>query len=237
MNTVRAVLFDLDETLFDHSHCVAQAVGQLRRDHAGLQSRPLDEILAEHRRLLEIMHLEVLAGRLHPDQARIDRMRGLFSYCGAGISGELAMESAALHRERYRAAQRAVPGAHELLAELRRHGVKIGIVTNNLLDEQKGKLAVCNLDSHIDALVTSEQYGCTKPDPELFRIALRRLGCEAGDAVMVGDSWEVDILGAQNAGIRPVWFNRFELAPPDDSTEQLKALEPAAAAARVILKI
>ncbi len=130
-----------------------------------------------------------------------------------------------------------MPGAVALLQELRRHGVKIGIVTNNLLEEQKDKLAACGLSGLVDALVTSEEFACTKPDPQIFGIALDLVGCTRAEAVMVGDSWEADIVGARNAGIRAVWFNRFGAAqPPGEPVEEISSLEPAELVARTLLK-
>jgi putative hydrolase of the HAD superfamily len=225
MSSLKAVLFDLDETLFDHSYSVAHSMELLRNDHECLQRKTLAEILSEHRRILEEMHLEVLAGRLDPDLARILRMRGIFRFCGADISEELALETASLHRQRYRAVQRPIPGAARLLASLQGR-VKIGIVTNNLLEEQRAKLEVCGLTSYVDELVTSEECGYTKPAPEIFYIALQRLDCLANEVVMVGDSWEVDVVGARNAGIRPIWFNRFGLKQPaGERVQEIQSLD------------
>ncbi len=226
MSVVKAVLFDLDDTLFDHSASVAHSLDRLRRDHASLQTRSLDDILLEHRRLLEVLHTEVLAGRLTQDQARINRMRGIFKFCGVNASDELAGRSAVLHRERYRSFQRAVPGALTLLTHIHSRA-KIGIVTNNLLAEQRAKLRVCGLSLVIDQMVTSEECGHTKPDAEIFRIALERLECAASQSVMVGDSWETDICGARNAGIRALWFNRYAFRRPGgEPVEEIASFEP-----------
>ena len=225
MKSRKTVLFDLDETLFDHSYSVAHSMELLRRDHECLQTKPLEEILAEHRRLLEEMHIDVLAGRLHPDQARILRMRGIFRFCQADVSDELALEVAALHRQRYREVQRAIPGAVDLLKALKDVAL-IGIVTNNFLEEQRAKLDICGLTAFVDVMVTSEECGFAKPAPEIFQIALDQLRCSAHDAVMIGDSWEVDIIGARNAGIRPIWFNRFGLKQPQgENVQELRSLE------------
>ena len=211
--SIRAVLFDLDETLFDHSHSATRSMELLRAQYECLQSKSLDEIMAEYRRLLELLHIDVLTGRLTQDQARIDRMRGIFRFCGVDMDFEDAAAVAVLHRDCYRTTQRAIPGARELLEALRGR-VKVGIVTNNLLEEQRVKLEVCGLSSFIDELITSEEYGCRKPDAEIFKIALDRLQCSKEEAVMVGDSWETDIIGARNAGIRPIWFNRAGATRP-----------------------
>ena len=66
--------------------------------------------------------------------------------------------------------------------------------------------------------MVSEAVGVSKPDPAIFEHALRALGCDAADAVMVGDSWAADVEGARGAGIRPIWFNRAGRRAPAAST-------------------
>ena len=78
--------------------------------------------------------------------------------------------------------------------------------------------------------MVSEEAGVAKPDPRIFAIALERLGADPAEAVMIGDSWVNDIAGAAAAGVRSIWFNRSDLAPPADPLDipELRALEPAA---------
>ncbi len=113
-----------------------------------------------------------------------------------------------LYSTAYRANQRAVPGAEELLQRLKSK-FKIAIISNNFGAEQKSKIDVCGFGKYLDAVVTSAEVGFTKPSPEIFLLALDKLGCSADEAIMIGDSWESDIVGARNAGIRSIWFNRY----------------------------
>lgn len=231
----RAVLFDLDETLFDHAHSARSGLAQLRETHPPLAGRSLAELEVELRRLLDEMHPHVLQGLLTLDQARIERLQGLFRFCGASITAEEAEQAAARYREAYGRSRRAVPGAIPLLEALR-HQVCVGVVSNNLTREQEEKLEATGIAHLIDFLVTSEDAGAQKPDPAIFQEGLRRAGCAAGEAVMVGDSWEWDVLGARNAGIRAVWLNRGRLPCPDPSlAHELHALEPVQQVAEVIL--
>jgi putative hydrolase of the HAD superfamily len=130
---------------------------------------------------------------------------------------------------------RAVPGAVPLLAALAGR-VRVGVVSNNLFDEQLDKLKLCGLEPFVHALIVSERVGVSKPDPAIFTAALEAVGCRANEAVMVGDSWIADIAGARAAGIRPVWFNPMELALPDgaEPVAQLRSLEPVNAVMRTL---
>jgi FMN phosphatase YigB (HAD superfamily) len=63
------------------------------------------------------------------------------------------------------------------------------------------------LDGFFEAVFTARELGVSKPDPSFFRVALRDLGCAPGQAVMIGDGYENDVIGAKEAGLREVWFN------------------------------
>lgn len=234
---LRTVLFDLDDTLFDHAGCARCALEAVHGACEAFAGMPFEAFARAHARILEALHLDVLAGRRGIDEAREERFRLLLAEVGAAADGDadrdLARRSAARYRERYVTERRALAGAAALLEAARAH-VAIGIVTNNLLDEQVEKLRSCGLDRYVDVLVASEDAGVSKPDPAIFRIALDRLGCAADEAVMVGDSWQADILGAQAAGVPAVWFNPAGLPRPDPAVPVLPALAPADVALRTI---
>ena len=225
--TITGVLFDLDDTLFDHRACTRAALADLRGRFPVLRGVPAGAVDEEHGRLLEALHLEVLAGRMTVDEARVERFRQLLAFAGGTAHAGDAADAAATYRSAYLAHWRPVEGALELLESL--HGrVSTGVVTNNVASEQRQKIAACGFGPLLDAVVISEEAGVTKPDPRIFRLALDRLGSPAAETVMIGDAWETDIAGARAAGIRPVWFNRFGAESPDRSVAELRALKPAA---------
>jgi putative hydrolase of the HAD superfamily len=94
-------------------------------------------------------------------------------------------------------------GAHETLAALRGAGLRTGVVSNAdgraaLLLEQAG------LAGGFDLIVDSHFEGVEKPDPEIFRRALARLGVAAEHTLFVGDIWSIDVEGSRAAGLRPI---------------------------------
>lgn len=224
---VRGVLFDLDDTLFDHHACARAALSGVHDAHACFESVPFEEFEQRHARILEELHADVLAGRRGLDAARVERFRRLFESVGASAGDALLQAAAAAYRERYMSARRAIAGAVALLGEVRRRA-RVAVVSNNLLEEQQQKLRHCALDAHVDALVVSEEVGVSKPDPRIFEVALERLGVVPDEAVMIGDSWAADVAGARAAGIRPIWFNPRRLPRPavEETVEEIHALEP-----------
>jgi putative hydrolase of the HAD superfamily len=81
-------------------------------------------------------------------------------------------------------------------------------VTNGPAEVQRAKAKLLQIADLVDFVLISEEFGSAKPEPEIFREALRRLRVSERDAIFVGDSLELDIAGAQGAGIRSVWVNR-----------------------------
>jgi HAD superfamily hydrolase (TIGR01549 family) len=97
-----------------------------------------------------------------------------------------------------------------VLDELRSYGLKLGLVSNGArdLDEFVAHHAI-----RVDAAIGSRSHGRTKPHPTIFRAALERLGVEAHEAVMVGDSHEDDLEGARALGMRAFLVDRENRHP------------------------
>jgi len=231
---LRGVLFDLDDTLFDHHQGARAALQRVHAAYAPLLATPFAAFEQAHAEHLETLHLEVLSGAIDIDTARVERFRRLLIQAGA--PGDEAAAAAVLYRESYIAARQAVAGAHDLLAAVRTRA-RVAVVSNNLLAEQQQKMAQCGLTPLVDALIVSEDVGFTKPDRRIFAVALDRLDLQPDEAVMIGDSWPADIVGARQAGIAAVWFNPRRLPMPDPTLNvpELYSLHPAAQAIDVIV--
>ncbi len=161
------------------------------------------------------------------DDARRERFARLLAQAGVH---EAAPADALAHayRETYAAHWHPVPGALALLDAVRDDGHAIVIVTNNGVAEQQLKLARCGFDARVDAMVTSEEAGVSKPNRGIFERALARAAASPAEAVMLGDAWAADVEGAKGAGVTPVWFNRGGRLSPDPTVVELTSLAPAA---------
>lgn len=210
---IRAVLFDLDDTLFDHQFCSRAGLAALQAGFPSLASEPFDAFELRYRVLLEEVHLKVLSGELSPAAARSERFQRFLSVAAPASLADAA-RAAELYATAFRASRRPITGVLDLLGHLKAH-VRIGVVTNNVRREQVEKLQHCGLDRLIDVLVTSEDVGVAKPHPAIFRAALEQLACTPDQVVMVGDNWENDVVGATRVGIRTIWLNRYAEPHPD----------------------
>jgi len=112
-----------------------------------------------------------------------------------------------------------VPGARETLAVLQARGYRLGLVSNTPWGTPDylwtGQLERFGLAHFFEVACFSSDVGFRKPDPRIFRTALRALGVPAERAVFVGDEPEADIGGARAAGLASVWVDRHHRTPPD----------------------
>lgn len=104
------------------------------------------------------------------------------------------------------------PEAHRTLRHLQQSGYTLGLLSNREkpLDEpcrQHG------LEGYFDVALSSGQAGAAKPDPRIFTEALRRVGVAADEAVYVGDNYFTDVVGAQRAGLTPLFLDPDRIFP------------------------
>jgi putative hydrolase of the HAD superfamily len=93
------------------------------------------------------------------------------------------------------------------LDNLKGMGFKLGVISN--FDPfLKDILVRLDLAQYFNAIISSSEVGILKPDPEIFHLALRRVGLNAEESMYVGDAYYPDIVGAKRAGLTPVLIDR-----------------------------
>ncbi len=226
---IRALLCDLDDTLFDHAGATRDALAVVQATDAALAGWTLDEFDRRHRVVLEHLHTRVLADEYSVDDARVVRFQRLLA-----DAGELAPDPDRLerlswaYRHAYEAAWRLVPGAASMLSAARAVGWTPVVVTNNASQEQWLKVERCGLAPLIADMITSEAFGAAKPDPRIMTHAVDCVRGAREHAVVLGDSLSTDVAGARAAGVAVVWFNRWQATVVDATLRTVTALEPAA---------
>lgn len=214
MPPVRAVIFDLDDTLFDDAGCTLAGLNALATRYPALAALPQTEVFSRHAAVLAALEGEVYAGRLSVEACRVRRLTQLLGSVGVvGADGEAA---ARVYHAASRAQYRPLPGALELVRALHAQGVRLGVLTNYPRTVQSAKLDACGLSPYLHASVTTSDAP-PKPDPASYHAACRALGVTPDQAVMVGDNWQNDVAGAVSAGLRAVWYNPGRRSVPGDT--------------------
>ena len=101
---------------------------------------------------------------------------------------------------------RLVPGTMELLNYLKPK-YHLHLITNGFQEVQHTKLSGSGMEPYFETLTVSEEVGVKKPNPEIFRYALRKANATAEESLMIGDEMAVDIDGARAAGMDQILFN------------------------------
>lgn len=99
-----------------------------------------------------------------------------------------------------------LPGTVEVVRELAKK-YPLTIVSNGFREVQYYKVEHSGLKNCFAHMLVSDEVGINKPQPEIFRIALRLNNVTAEQAIMIGDSYSSDITGAKNAGIDQIWIH------------------------------
>ncbi len=206
--TPRAVLFDLDDTLYDHLHSARSGLAKMQSRHAEMSSAPIRELEDRYSEALESVHVRLMRGEVSQREARTIRMRQFFGSFGIEVTDDQAMEAYTQFRSDYDSVCQVVAGTHKLLRRLQAMGIRLGVITNNLVAEQIPKLRQLELTDYFEVVTISEEVGVPKPDPQIFHVALERFDLPKEDLVVVGDSLSSDIAGAVGIGMRCVWLKR-----------------------------
>jgi 2-haloalkanoic acid dehalogenase type II len=211
----RAILFDLDDTLYD--------LRSYWRDRLRLA---VDVVLAREPRFdREALVQLAIAERVYMEHwPDFMRRQGV-------VDETLIAEAHDIYRRGW-FEQLALYDDTTHTLETLHPRYKLGLVTNGPSRIQQSKIERFRLADYFDVLIVSEDVGVAKPDPAIFKLALERMRIDPAEALFVGDSPEHDLRGAEAAGMPFIWMNphRADLpggfAPPLATIERLAELPP-----------
>jgi putative hydrolase of the HAD superfamily len=227
MMTFRAVLFDLDDTLFAHREAVDDAVlATLEAMERGGDVPAEAAEQARWRELEEHHYHRYLSGELDYQGQRRARVRDFLEPYGTALEDRAADAWFEQWVQRYRSAFRLHTDAPPCLDALERGlpGVRFGIITNGDLAFQTAKLEALGIEERFAHVITSGELGIAKPDPRIFAAAADRLGVRIQECAYVGDRLATDAIGAARAGMRGVWLDRGAVAPAPEELVEARAL-------------
>ncbi|WP_103502693.1 MULTISPECIES: HAD family hydrolase [Streptomyces] len=203
---IRAVLWDIDDTLFDYSG--AERAGVLRHLAAeGLLTdgaETPEDAAARWRRLMEHHYARFVRGELSIQEQRRERARG---FLGSALPDTEADAWFARYQERFEAAWALFPDVVPVLDRLAT-GFRHGLLSNSSAATQDRKLRRLGIRDRFEALVCSDDLGCAKPDPAAFHAACMTMNLEPDEVAYVGDRRDVDAEAAVAAGLTGVWLDR-----------------------------
>lgn len=216
---IKAAVFDLDHTLFDRYATIEKVIPELRKK-VNTPENITDEYFCEQlcfadRQFVhhgwEEIHAYLIKRGIVPETVLYEDYKEAVLSCFKGT---------------------AVPFDFSInvLSEIRKLGVKTGLITNGRHEVQASKLKLLGLENSFDDIVISGDYGFSKPDERIFRAAAKNLGVEMSEMMYVGDHPQCDVDGSRRAGCTPVWVKTTgtwifpEIEKPELQVETVKEI-------------
>jgi putative hydrolase of the HAD superfamily len=240
--SIKAVLFDLDDTLVEEvasAEAAFLATCEIAFQEYGIEPQALHRAVRRESRELwhrsparaycltvGISSWEGLWARFDGDDPNLETLRAWSptyrreswrrALAAYGVDDRAFVDrlAATFPRER-RALHTVYPDVEPVLQDLGK-SFRLALLTNGAPDLQREKLGGSKLAPYFYAVIVAGEVGVGKPDPRVFALTLERLSVCPEEAVMVGNSLRSDIAGAQRAGLKAIWVNRSGQAPSDE---------------------
>ena len=202
--SITDIFFDLDHTLWDFEKNSRLTFLKIFEEHDITTS--LDDFLQYYVPLnLEYWKL-YREERISKTDLRYQRLKRTFDALNYDIEDDMIDTLSDQYIQHLSSYNHLVPETIEILEYLKPN-YNLHIITNGFREIQEKKLKQSNISDYFDQVVNSEMAGVKKPNPKIFNLALQMANVDARKSLMIGDSIEADILGAQAVGIRAIHFN------------------------------
>ena len=210
---IKALLFDLDQTLIDREQTM---------------QRFLNEQICRHRpRIKSAASTLVESIFRHQENGYADKLTAYRNAC-TELNEDSALAQVLFEgmEQRYGENPILFEGAGEVLASLQDE-FRLGLITNGRRKVQSAKINSSGLHGFFDSILISGQVGVKKPDPAIFHLGLDALAVRPDQAVFIGDHPVNDIEAAAAVGMQTIWFENNHYHRPaccDDSIGSLAEL-------------
>ena len=207
-------LFDLDDTLYDHSQPFVHAYRAVFADRYDLD---VHQLYLRHRIYSQEAFVRNEKKEITREEMYIYRTTAAMRDFGYAITPEEALQFQQAYVDlqyRLNLDEKMI----EILDYCRQTGQFVQIISNGPGKHQRAKIKALGLERWMDTAqaVISSETGYRKPEEEIFDLALKRFALDINDTCFVGDNPEIDIRGAASAGWKTIWFDRGYYEKPAD---------------------
>lgn len=205
----KAILFDLDDTLYDYSPVHKKALAEvykILKDEINISKKKFERLFKLAKE--DIKH--ELAGTASSHN-RVLYFQRLIEKTHNTVRPRLILKLYHAYWDAFLKNMKLRKGTLETLKELQRQNIKIALVTDLTTQIQLRKIHKLKITKYIDYLITSEEAGSEKPHSIMFLLALNKLNLLPKEVIMVGDNLIADIEGANSVGIDSVAITKKKI--------------------------
>ncbi len=220
--TVKAVLLDLDNTLYPYEQCNRIALEVVIDKLSTIFNIPkeiVETAFDKSRESVKFWLKDTASShsRFLYFQKTIEMLKG-------STDVKLTQDINNLFWNIYFGHMKLYDGAIEFLEYLKKSGIKIAIASDLLVDIQFKKLLKLGLENHVDFVITSEEAGQDKPAKFIFVLALEKLGLKKDEIVFIGDDLKKDIQGAKDMELKYILVKNGDFREVLESFKKLNLL-------------
>lgn len=197
------IFFDLDDTLLDDEVSTQIGVDALFQKYSPML---VDDRHQRWDAALQKYYPAFLQGAINVQQLQQSRIRYVFP--DREFTDDEALAAFEYFIVHYAEGSTLFPETRAVLGALKAKDVGLGVISNGPNDMQLRKLKAVSLYDELDAVVTAERAGVSKPNTAIYEFALAEVGRLANECWCVGDSLQNDVLAANSAGLTGVWLDR-----------------------------
>lgn len=216
------LFFDLDNTLWDYDANSYEALKIALRKLGLLQKiKDYPIFYSNFYSINEECRILFRENKISKREKRVGRFEKTLVLFGISINGIADAINEAYLKE-ISLQLKLIDGAKEILDYL--HGkYRLAIITNGFMESQREKIEQSGLIKYFEKIFLSEEIGSQKPDPLIFKHAIRTMNASEDSSLMIGDSWTTDVLGAMRMGIDQIYFNpKLRSAYPDSTIVEFR---------------
>jgi putative hydrolase of the HAD superfamily len=201
---INHIFFDLDHTLWDFDSNSAAAYSKIFVERK--IELPIEKFL-NYYKAINLKYWRLYRDdKVTKEALRYGRLRDTFDFLTYKIDDQLIHALADDYLIELAKFNKLFDGTHELLTYLKSK-YQLHIITNGFNEVQNTKLVNSGIKKYFDQIITSELVGFKKPNPKVFAFALNKANAKKEESMMIGDSWEADIMGAKKFGLRTIYCN------------------------------
>lgn len=203
-NNITDVFFDLDHTLWDFDRNSALTFDKIFKLN-GLMINT-DDFLIQYEPINLNYWKLYREEKIDKESLRFGRLNDAFLAIGEKVSKEVILNLSDDYIAHLTTFNHLFDNTINILKYLQEKYV-LHIITNGFEEVQHKKLSKSNINQFFTTVTNSEMVGVKKPNPKIFNYALEQANAKVETSIMIGDSYEADILGAQNIGMDTIFFD------------------------------
>ena len=222
---IKHIFFDLDHTIWDFDKNAQETLTELYHKYEllsiGITS--CTEFIETYTENNQLLWAEYHMGRITKETLRAKRFHQTFIQLGVHPE-RVPLEFEDDYVRMSPMKKNLFAGSERVLGYLQ-NKYTLHIISNGFKETTLTKMDLCNLNPYFSNVIISEDVGVNKPDKAIFEYALQKAGAQKHESIMIGDSIEADIRGAQDYGIKAIFFNPMNKDKPEDVEWQISELE------------